>query len=86
MPSEREKETEISPHFLISRSTKSPQWTPSIPYNRSITPSGAITYSIPIETAKGYKYAPQIALTYNSQSGNGIVGYGWELSGLSNIV
>lgn len=86
MPSGREKETEISPHFLISRSTNSPQWTPSIPYNRSITPSGAITYSIPIETAKGYKYAPQIALTYNSQSGNGIVGYGWELSGLSNIV
>lgn len=52
----------------------------------AVSPSGAATYSVPIElppTVGGVK--PSLALTYNSQAGNGIAGVGWGLSGLSSI-
>ena len=57
----------------------------SIPVNASVSPTGARTYSIPITTASGWKLVPQISLEYNSQSGNGVAGFGWHLSGLSEI-
>lgn len=52
----------------------------------SVSPTGAATYTIPIPLRDGQGgFTPQIALTYNSQAGNGVVGYGWEISGLSSI-
>lgn len=57
----------------------------SIPVSSSVTPTGGRTYSIAIPTAAGCRLAPQIALTYNSQGGEGIAGYGWQLSGTSAI-
>ena len=51
-----------------------------------VSPLGAATYSIPIEVPQGLPGAtPEIGITYNSQAGNGIAGYGCNLSGLSVI-
>ena len=52
----------------------------------SVSGSGAAVYTVPIAVPKGIGgVAPTLALTYNSQSGNGIAGYGWHLAGLSVI-
>lgn len=52
----------------------------------SVSPSGAATYTIPIKVQNGLsEFSPSISLTYNSQSGNGIAGMGFSISGLSAI-
>jgi hypothetical protein len=57
-----------------------------IPGEGNTTPSGGAVYSIPIQLPGGTNnIAPQLVLNYNSQSGNGIAGYGWNISGLSAI-
>lgn len=57
----------------------------AIPLQYGVSPTGARTYSIPIATAPDIKYAPSLALVYNSQGGYGYGGYGWDLAGLSSI-
>jgi len=48
--------------------------------------SGAGTYSIPIAIPPGTNgVAPSVTIAYNSMGGNGIVGQGWGISGLSTI-
>lgn len=50
------------------------------------TQTGAFTYTIPIVLPPGVQgVIPQISLSYNSQSGNGPLGMGWNLTGLSSI-
>src|SRR5262245_42244084 len=52
----------------------------------AVTPSGAASYTIPIWVPPGPRgVEPSIALNYNSQAGNGIMGVGWTLAGLSAI-
>jgi len=51
-----------------------------------VSPSGAAIYTIPIAIPPGINgVVPQITLTYNSQAGNSLAGYGWNISGTSAI-
>lgn len=50
------------------------------------TATGGVSYTIPIEVLKGTNgMEPKINLAYNSQSGEGIAGFGWNLSAYSVI-
>lgn len=52
----------------------------------SVSLTGGANYSIPIKNLPGIKdITPSISLDYSSQSGNGIAGWGWNLSGASSI-
>lgn len=46
---------------------------------------GAATYTIPIKVPNSNNLIPDLALQYNSQAGNGLLGMGFSLTGLSVI-
>jgi len=59
---------------------------PSVNAEMNVNESGALTYTLPIETVKGlHSFQPNIALAYNSQSANGQAGWGWNIIGISSI-
>lgn len=52
----------------------------------SVNNKGHAVYSIPIDLPPGVLgMTPKLSLQYNSQAGNGIMGVGWNIGGLSEI-
>ena len=59
----------------------------ALPGELNVSDLGAAVYSIPILMPQGIgNMTPEIAVTYNNQSGNGLLGWGWDITGLSSIV
>jgi hypothetical protein len=57
-----------------------------MPGSFRVTESGAAEYRIPIRVPPGIAgMEPKLALVYNSRAGNGLLGVGWSLEGLSSI-
>ena len=57
----------------------------SIPLEGTVSPTGAQVYSIAIPTVEDIRFRPNLSLVYNSQGGQGIAGWGWNIGGLSSI-
>jgi RHS repeat-associated protein len=52
----------------------------------SVSNDGAAQYSLPLWVPQGRgRSTPKLALSYHSRAGNGLLGVGWSLSGLSAI-
>lgn len=57
-----------------------------IPIQSSVKPNGAVSYNVPIDIYPGINgFQPNISLDYSSIGGNGTVGVGWGVGGLSTI-
>ena len=58
----------------------------ALPSIVNVSDLGGLIYSIPVQVPVGIaNMTPNIGITYNSQSSNGILGWGWNISGLSAI-
>ena len=59
---------------------------PTVSGELNVSAAGSLTYTIPIDVPPGVNnFQPNLSLVYSSDSGMGIAGYGWSLSGLSSI-
>lgn len=57
-----------------------------LPGQFDVSPDGAAVYTVPIEVPSGTAgMSPVLTLDYNGNSGNGLLGVGWNLGGLPSI-
>ena len=72
----------LPPGGLVSTSPQS-GWTEG---SFAVTDDGAATYTLPLWVPDGRGgLEPELALSYNSRAGNGPLGVGWAIAGLSAI-
>jgi len=77
--------------LLVSVSIDADSQTPTTvagytPGNFRVTAAGAAEYTIPIHVPPGIAgMEPRLAFVFDSQRGNGLLGLGWALAGLSAI-
>jgi len=58
----------------------------SLPGDLDVDVMGALQYSVPIAVSPGAKgMVPSLSIDYSSKGGNGLLGYGFQLGGLSEI-
>lgn len=70
----------------LSRQLSTSNQVGSIPGNYSVSPTGSAQYSFPIQTPPGINgLTPSLGISYSSNAGNGLLGWGWNLSGLMSI-
>ncbi len=78
--------TYLTPNGIVTTNPSLGGVVGNISGSFDVSPSGAATYNIPIECPAGINdMQPNISLVYNSQTGNGLAGWGWNISGLSMI-
>lgn len=58
----------------------------SVPASFNVSGTGAATYSVDVQLPQALGgMSPKLSLVYNSQSANGLLGWSWDLSGISSI-
>ncbi len=72
--------------FNPTRSPKEANYPGSVEGSLTVTSGGSANYRFPIDVPAGPAgIQPNLALVYDSHSGNGLLGLGWKLSGLEVI-
>ncbi len=72
--------------FLVASATHATAPVGATPGNLEVTTRGSASYTIPVVIPPGTRgIQPKLSLGYDSQAGNGFVGHGWSLGGLSVI-
>lgn len=78
-----------SPHSTIDPADEAdndPVYSGTLRGQLTVNQQGAANYTIPIEVPPGIQdIQPKLGLSYNSLRRNGLLGWGWHLSGLSTI-
>ena len=76
----------LHPHIPNQFAINTSKTVGEIPIQHHVDANGATTYTVPIECAPGRAgMQPSISLIYNSLRGNGVLGYGWGIGGISAI-
>jgi len=78
--------TEVTQAVLDAKTIDTDNPVGAIPASHTVDMMGGANVTIPIEVPPGTNgMVPKLALQYNSRGGNGALGIGWSLSGLSAI-
>jgi hypothetical protein len=73
-------------HIPVQVQVNTTKTVGAIPIETSVSLIGGVTYNVPIACTPGRNgHQPNIGISYNSSGGNGVLGFGWNIAGLSMI-